>query len=47
MSTTCQAYKYTNTIGRTEKVKSFSKIPELKNPSECSNGFTIRVWGKI
>ena len=31
---TCQAYKCTNTTGRTTKGKSFFKIPEPKNATE-------------
>ena len=31
---TCQAYKCTNTTGRTTKGKSFLKIPESKNAIE-------------
>ena len=31
---TCQAYKCTNTTGRTTKGKSFFKIPEPKNVTE-------------
>ena len=31
---TCQAYKCTNTTGRTTKDESFFKIPEPKNAAE-------------
>ena len=46
---TCQAYKCTNTTGRTTKGKSFFKIPELKlqqNEKERSNGYTRWAWDR-
>ena len=52
---TCQAYKCTNTTGRTTKGKSFFKIPEAKNATEWRRvqqwlhnmgiGQDIRVYG--
>ena len=41
---TCQAYKCTNTTGRTTKGKSFFKITEPKNATEGKKFCSSNIW---